>query len=126
MLRCVMEDGWAYGHTGRMPGGARRRQRPVAARVERGCPAARAPHLASRAPSPPAAKQKAKWDSYLRWGIEYDCPIFPGLFNFCRQYAAASIGACGRASRWALLRDAWAWQAGCPASRPPRGCPPPA
>lgn len=38
--------------------------------------------------------QKAKWDSYLKWGIEYDCPIFHGLFKFCRQYAAASIGAC--------------------------------
>ena len=37
--------------------------------------------------------QKAKWDSYLKWGIEYDCPIFHGLFKFCRQYAAASIGA---------------------------------
>ena len=37
--------------------------------------------------------QKAKWDSYLKWGIEYDCPIFYGLFKFCRQYAAASIGA---------------------------------
>ncbi|KAL4451553.1 hypothetical protein ABPG75_007215 [Micractinium tetrahymenae] len=35
--------------------------------------------------------QKAKWDNYLKWGIEYDCPIFHGLFRFCRQYAAASI-----------------------------------
>lgn len=40
----------------------------------------------------PALLQKAHWDSYLKWGIEYDCPIFHGLFRFCRQYAAASIG----------------------------------
>ena len=54
------------------------------------------PHLLACLPRLPptlgCAPQKARWDSYLRWGIEYDCPIFHGLFKFCRQYSAASIG----------------------------------
>jgi hypothetical protein len=63
--------------------------------------------LTAALPVPPAAlpaappchshlAQKARWDHYLRWGVEYDCPIFHGLFKFCRQYAAASIGGCAR------------------------------
>jgi acetoin utilization deacetylase AcuC-like enzyme len=28
-----------------------------------------------------------------RFGIDTDCPIFPGLFNFCKIYAGASVGA---------------------------------
>jgi acetoin utilization deacetylase AcuC-like enzyme len=28
-----------------------------------------------------------------RHGINADCPIFPGLFEFCRIYAGASVGA---------------------------------
>lgn len=33
-----------------------------------------------------------------RFGIDQDCPVFPGLFSFCRLYAGASVGA-------ALLRS---------------------
>lgn len=67
---------------------------------------------------PPA--QKAKWDGYLKWGIEYDCPIFPGLFKFCRQYAAASIGA----PRLPLAGERrQQWGAGLPAGRGRAGLP---
>jgi acetoin utilization deacetylase AcuC-like enzyme len=27
------------------------------------------------------------------FGVNADCPIFPGLFNFCTIYAGASVGA---------------------------------
>lgn len=26
------------------------------------------------------------------FGIDHDCPVFPGLFSFCRLYAGASVG----------------------------------
>jgi hypothetical protein len=35
---------------------------------------------------------KQQTDAYLKYGIEYDCPIFPGLYNFCSLYTGASIG----------------------------------
>lgn len=31
----------------------------------------------------------------IRYGIDTDCPIFHGLFDFCRLYAGASIGEGG-------------------------------
>ncbi|KAL6785681.1 HDA14 [Auxenochlorella protothecoides x Auxenochlorella symbiontica] len=31
--------------------------------------------------------------AFLKYGIELDCPIFHGLFDFCRLYAGASIDA---------------------------------
>lgn len=36
-------------------------------------------------------QQTKDWNSYLKYGLEYDCPIFHGLFDFCRLYAGASI-----------------------------------
>lgn len=66
--------------------------------------------------TPTAALQKAKWDHYLKWGIEYDCPIFHGLFRFCRQYAAASIG--GRAQGQAGARGAGSQAGAAAAARP--------
>eukprot|EP00889_Picochlorum_renovo_P002036 jgi/Picre1/29066/NNA_004460.t1 len=29
--------------------------------------------------------------SYSKYALDEDCPIFPGLFDFCRQYSGASI-----------------------------------
>lgn len=40
--------------------------------------------------SPEAAH--ANPHAYLKYGIELDCPIFHGLFDFCRLYAGASLG----------------------------------
>lgn len=31
--------------------------------------------------------------SGLKFGIDNDCPVFPGLWEFCRLYAGASVGA---------------------------------
>ena len=28
----------------------------------------------------------------LKFGIDNDCPVFPGLWDFCRLYAGASVG----------------------------------
>lgn len=30
--------------------------------------------------------------SGLKFGIDNDCPVFPGLWDFCRLYAGASVG----------------------------------
>lgn len=42
-----------------------------------------------RSTSPSQFRQNQS--KYLRYGLDDDCPIFPGLFNFCRLYAGASI-----------------------------------
>lgn len=63
---------------------------------------------------------RANPHAYLRYGIEMDCPIFYGLFDFCRLYAGASIGAPGGAppggGRGCLGKGRWA--APLQASRP--------
>mgnify|MGYP006983455845 CR=1 FL=1 len=41
---------------------------------------------------PPVALFMQDWNSYLKYGLEYDCPIWHGLFDFCRLYAGASLG----------------------------------
>eukprot|EP00887_Chlorella_sp_A99_P001785 scaffold19.g1785.t1 len=54
-------------------------------------------------------KQQQHWDRYLTYGLEHDCPVFPGIFDFCRLYAGASIegayklnhGQCDIAINWA-------------------------
>jgi acetoin utilization deacetylase AcuC-like enzyme len=28
----------------------------------------------------------------IKFGIDNDCPVFPGLWDFCRLYAGASVG----------------------------------
>ena len=43
------------------------------------------------------AQQRAAPDRLLRFGVEHDCPVFHGLFDFCRLYAGASIGAADAA-----------------------------
>ena len=43
--------------------------------------------------TPEEAKQNPR--AYLKYGIELDCPIFHGLFDFCRLYGGASISTRG-------------------------------
>ncbi|KDD75688.1 histone deacetylase [Helicosporidium sp. ATCC 50920] len=38
-------------------------------------------------------------NSLVRYGIDNDCPIFHGLFDFCRLYAGASVEAARRLNR---------------------------
>lgn len=38
------------------------------------------------------AEAEKHWERYLQYGLEQDSPVFPGLFDFCRLYAGASIG----------------------------------
>lgn len=37
-------------------------------------------------------QQRAHWEHYIQYGLEQDSPVFPGLFDFCRLYAGASLG----------------------------------
>lgn len=75
-------------------------------------------------PHQPSLWQASDWNSYLKYGLEYDCPIFHGLFDFCRLYAGASIGAQqahlgpGAGTAWAReLRWAGGWGV-CPSMAP--------
>lgn len=42
------------------------------------------------------AQWKQSTQKYYRYGLDEDCPIFPGLFDFCRLSAGASIEAASK------------------------------
>lgn len=42
---------------------------------------------------PPPKEDEQDADFGAAFGVNADCPIFPGLFSFCRIYAGASVGA---------------------------------
>ena len=52
---------------------------------------------------------KANTEKYLKYGLEGDCPIFEGLWDYCRLYAGATVeaasklnhGQCDIAINWA-------------------------
>ena len=41
--------------------------------------------------STPPAKFRQNAAQFAKYGLDDDCPVFPGLFDFCRLYAGASI-----------------------------------
>lgn len=42
------------------------------------------------------AKFRQNMAQYVRYGLDDDCPVFPGLFDFCRLYGGASIQAASK------------------------------
>lgn len=44
-----------------------------------------------RSTTPEAFKHSLPHGTYAKYGLDEDCPIFPGMFDFCRLYSGASI-----------------------------------
>ena len=44
-----------------------------------------------RCTTPEVFKQSLPHGTYAKFGLDEDCPIFPGMFDFCRLYSGASI-----------------------------------
>ena len=44
-----------------------------------------------RCTTPEVFKNSLAHGTYAKYGLDEDCPIFPGMFDFCRLYSGASI-----------------------------------
>jgi histone deacetylase 1/2 len=44
-----------------------------------------------RSTTPEAFRHSLPQGTYSKYGLDEDCPIFPGMFDFCRLYSGASI-----------------------------------
>ena len=44
-----------------------------------------------RSTTPEAFRHSLPHGTYAKFGLDEDCPIFPGMFDFCRLYSGASI-----------------------------------